>query len=212
MIVFAPDIKKRIALPRKSDPALLQPLARRIQEVSKLDGKADLSKVLDVYEKWYSNTSDRFDNHSSRALAAAFWNRHRDHVLKLAVIFEMSKSGSLDVTVASMKRAIWYAGQLETGLFKLLETGLDAEGYELTRMIDFVRKGEVDGVPVSKLTGAFKNVDGALRYKRVRTLLDSGEMFAFLRSTPGRSLGLYVHKDYRDKHRQKYPEDKEKEG
>jgi len=209
MITFLPDIKKRIPIPPESDSSLLEPLAARLKQISSQEGTADLSRVLDMYEAWYIETADRFDKHPNRSLATAFWNRHRDHLLKLAVIFELSKSGTLRVTVASMKRAIYYASKLERGLLQLLETGLDGESYELGRMIDFVRQGGCDGVLASELTNAFKNMDGRLRYSRTRTLLDGGDFCAFTRKTPGRPATVFVHKDYVPEYKKTHPDDGE---
>jgi hypothetical protein len=208
MIVFAPDIKKRIAFPKESDKALLVPLARRLKRISEMEGSADLSQVVEMYEQWYHQTADRFGDQKNRALAEAFCNRHRDHVLKLAVVFEMSQSGSLQATPRAMKRAIHYAAQMEEGLFKLLETGLDAEGYAVTEMTNCIRQAGNEGLHLSDLTKSYKNVDASLRHKRIQTMTQTGDVRRFTRSTPGRVATILVHREYETEYRKNYPDDK----
>ena len=130
MHIHVTGTSKRIPIPSPSDKRLIPALAAQLRKVSQLEGTADLSAVQDVYVRWYEETAKKFERQPNQDIAQAYWNRHRDHLLKLAVLFEMSRSGSLKVSVSSMKRAIAYAEQVQDSLFKIFPTGFEREGYE----------------------------------------------------------------------------------
>jgi len=198
-----------IPIPEHSDKKLIPSLAKRLGQVAKLEGTADFTAVEKMYVEWYEKTAKRFAEQPNQDIAQAYWNRHRDHLLKLAVLFEMSESGMLKVTPGAMKRAMIYAARIERSLFSVLTTGFEREGYELERMIQYVRSKGVDGVSTSVFTSEFKNVDASLRAKRVSTLLQSGDLRRFERRTPGRSANIVVHADFVEEHKRKYTEDTE---
>lgn len=102
-LIKLPDLDRSIPTPKEPDTAVIPDLADCLQEVRKLKGSVDLSRVKDIYEDWYKATKKRFDEQPNSAVARAFWNRHRVHLLKLAAIYSMSKAGSLTVSSESME-------------------------------------------------------------------------------------------------------------
>jgi hypothetical protein len=210
MHVRSSQKNKHIPIPKPSDKQLIPVLAKRLREVAELEGTADLSAVKKMYVDWYEKTAKRFEQQPNQDIAQAYWNRHRDQVLKLAVLFEMSSSGSLKVSPESMKRAMAYAFRIENSLFKIISTGFDSEGYELARMTDFVRKMGAPGVTLSDFTREFKNMDAGLRLKRLGTLLEGKDLYRFSRPTPGRTAHILVHRDYFEAYKKDHPADTEK--
>jgi hypothetical protein len=200
---------KRIPIPLPSDKKLIPVLAARLRQVAELEGTADCSCVRDLYVDWYDETARRFEQQPNQDIAQAYWNRHRDHLLKLAVLFEMSRSGTLKVSPGSMKRAIAYAEQIESSLFKIFPTGFEREGYELERMMQLVKKAGAEGINWSEFTRAFKNMDSGQRIRRLGTLLEGHDLHRFSRSTKGRNAWVLVHKECHDDYKNNHPEDTE---
>jgi hypothetical protein len=210
MHVHSSQKKKNIPIPKSSNKKLIPVLAKRLGKVAELKGTADLSAVKKMYVDWYEETAKRFEQQPNQDIAQAYWNRHRDHVLKLVVLFEMSSSGSLKVSRESMKRAMAYASRIENSLFKILPTGFEREGYELDRMIQFVRKTGAAGVNWSDFTREFKNMDAGQRVKRLGTLLEGKDLYRFSRTTRGRAAQILIHWEYLEAYKKEHPDDTEK--
>jgi hypothetical protein len=113
MIVRADGPTRNIPMPRSADTALVPSLASALTDIAKLEGTADLSLILHAHEEWYNPAKLRFQSQSNSLLAMAYFNRHRAHILKLAVIFEVSRSRTLMVTPESWERAVKLAKMLE---------------------------------------------------------------------------------------------------
>ena len=193
--VHAQGKRKLIPKPRPSNKRVEAPLASRLRQVSQLKGEADLSDVEGLYETWYMETAKRFDAQPNQDVAQAYFNRHRNHVLKLAVLFEMSCTGTLKVTLTSMKRALDFARRVENHIFRLLPTGFEKVGHELGKMLELVGQAKTAGLLLSDFTQAFKNLPAYQRNDRLRTLLDARDIYCFRRPTAGRAASVLVHKD-----------------
>jgi hypothetical protein len=158
---------------------------------------------------WYSETKRRFRTQPNQSLARAYFNRHRGHILKLAVIFEASQSATLKLSVAAWERAVQFAEQVELCVFKMLPTGMNREGSEIEKMAESIRNTRAAGMLHSKLTLAYKHWRQRDRQERLRTLTDSRTVRCFLRQTKGRTAKVYVHPDYiaayKKKHRRDSP-------
>jgi hypothetical protein len=200
---------KTIPIPRPSDKNLIPALAKRLRQVAELEGTADLSAVKEMYIQWYEDTAKRFERQPNQEIAQAYWNRHRDHLLKLAVLFEMSRTGTLKISVLSVKRAITYAARIEASLFEIFPTGFEREGYEQARMLQYVGRTAAQGTHWSDFTREFKNMDAGQRVKRLRTLIEGKDLYRFYRTTTGRPAWILVHRDYVDEYTRQHPDDPE---
>jgi hypothetical protein len=175
--------------------------------ISDLRGAADISDILPYYDNWYYGAKKRFAAQPNRGLAEAYFNRHRVHILKLAVIYEASRSASLRPTEASWRRAERAASWLENTIFSLLSTGLNAEGYAVKKMEDRILKAGADGLTLTDLTRAFQHDVLRQRHDRLSTLRAAGVVRTFQRKTPGRNLSILVHREFAADYQAKYPED-----
>ncbi len=182
--------------PLPLDKTALPALGKRLEEISKIKGNADLSAVEPMYDDWYRSAYARFTKQSNPSLSLPFFNRLRGMVLKLAVIFEVSASGSLQVSSASMQRAIEAALDVERTIFEILPTGMSHEGSELEKMAEYIRSGGPDGKSQSQITYAFKYWKRRDREDRLNTLVESGTVECFVKKTTGRPAQIYVHVDY----------------
>ena len=126
ILVRLPDSEKVVPIPPKVDSDREFSLANVLEMLDRatriVKGPADLTKVQTAYVRWYRETRRRFAAQPNRALAMAYFNRHRNHVVKLAVIYEVSANTSLQVSQASWERAVGMAKQLEDTIFELLLT------------------------------------------------------------------------------------------
>lgn len=81
------------------------------------------------------------------------------------------------------------------------------EGAELLKIEQRIREGKADGVMQSTLTRAFQSTPRSERNQRIQTLCQGGAVVNFRRDTGGRTAIVYVHKDFAEEHRAKYPND-----
>jgi hypothetical protein len=198
-----------VPIPRRPDEKWIPILAEHLRKVNELSGEADLSYVHKYYDLWYRQTQQRFSDHPNASLAMPFFNRLRTHVLKLALIYEVSQSLSLVVTPPALARAIKAARVSEESIFALLATGLSREGAEVDRMAEVVRQAGPDGLLRSELTRCFQHVRAPEREGRLATLIQAGTVHRFSRPTGGRHADVLVDKELLEKYRHQHPEDKE---
>jgi hypothetical protein len=209
MILATEGSSRTIPIPQRPNPALIEPLAERLKQVSNLRGQADLSDIQPDYEQWYGDAKNRFDNHANRQLAVPYFNRHRAHILQLAVIYEVSMSGRLRVSRLAWHRAEKMAKKVEKNIFALLSTGMNAEGYALKRIADAVRGAGDAGMSKSELTKKFQYIDKRDRDRRIQTLEDTGEIISFKRKpASGRPAEYFVHEDFAESYASRNPADK----
>ncbi len=197
-----------VPIPNAQDLSLVAPLAARLSEIGRLNGPADLTAILALYRTWYSETKRRFKAQPNQALAIAYFNRHRGHILKLAVIFQASQNASLTVSVPAWERAVKVGEQVELCIFRLLPTGMNQEGSEVEKLADRIRNAGPKGMLRSELTASVKHWKRPDRENRLSNLTESKTVLMFRRETLGRNAVVYVHKDHLDAHANSYPADR----
>lgn len=196
LIVRAKEEGRDVPVPLAPDGALLDPLAQRLRQLAELKGEADVSAVLGDYKDWYGSAKRRFESQPNPALARPYFNRHRGLVLKLAVVFEASLSGTLNVSQRAWLRAVELAGQVERCMFELLPTGMTATGFELKGIEERVRSAGAVGLSRNDLTRAFQSIKAPERDQYIQTLIDSGIIIAESFPTKGRTKIVYLHEDF----------------
>src|SRR5262249_4415416 len=98
----------------------------------------------------YPAARRRFSEQPNRALADAYFNRHRMHILKLAVVYEVSRSLSLQVSQDAWARAVQTAASLEDVIFGLLPTAMSKAGHALDRMAALIHSAGANGLRMSE--------------------------------------------------------------
>jgi hypothetical protein len=209
VLVNLPATHKLVPKPQKPDESLIKPLQEHLLRARELQGGADLSDVEELYSDWYRRTSQMFEAQPNVGLAKPFFHRLRTHVLKLAVIYEVSQSRTLKVSRSAMQRAIGTAKTTMESIFALLPTGMNHEGAEVTKIAERVQSAGVEGLPKSVLTKAFQATRQQDREARLRTLMDTGEIVRFRRTSSGRPGTLLVHESYVKEHEASFPEDEQ---
>jgi hypothetical protein len=196
VIIRADGDRKDVPIPRAPDAAGVQPLAVKLKHIGQLKGEADLSEILPLYKQWYVRKKRQFEAQSNPTLALAYFNRHRGHVLKLAVIFEASRSGTLKVSDVAWEAAVRLAEQIERTIFALLPTGMSAAGYALQKFEDRIRRAGAVGIARNEFTRCFQSISLRDREQGLRTLTDAGRIQSRVESTGGRPGVWYSHTDF----------------
>jgi hypothetical protein len=196
MILRAEPTGRDIPIPKAPDSSLVAPLARRLAQIGQLNGQANLSAIETRYDSWYRETKRRFEAQSNPALAGVYFNRHRGLVLKLAVIFEASRSGTLKVSVEAWERAVEFAGQVERTIFQMLPTGMSAAGYGLQKIEDRIRRAGPTGITQNEFTRCFQSMNAKEREQKLQTLIEAGRIHRVSESSGGRPKTLYRHADF----------------
>jgi hypothetical protein len=155
-----------------------------------------MATIGERYEAWYGDAQRRFEEQPNKELARAYFNRHRIHLLKLAVIYEAAASQQLTVSEEAWSRAVRMGGELESTIFSLLATGMNAVGYGIKQYEEKIHAGGPDGITQSDLTRAFQGVPSWQRDDRIGTLVQSGAIRKTNRNTAGRTATIYVHRDF----------------
>ena len=97
------------------------------------------------------------------------------------------------------------AKRLEETIFSLLGTGMNREGFALSKMEDRVKHAGADGLPLSELTKAFQHDHKSMREQRLQTLIGGEAVVAFQRQTPGRPAVILVHSSSVDEYKLRHP-------
>ncbi len=197
VIVRADSDGKSVPIPEAPDASLIRPLAEKLTEIGQLNGEADLSAIEPAYKKWYDSTRPRFEAQPDQALAAAYWHRHRGHVLKLATIYEASQNASLKVSIRAWLRASQFARKIEQSIFALLPSGMSYLGYDLTRIEERIKKAGPDGLSRNELTRCFQSMDARGREEKIKTLVDTGQIVPVNLTTAGRTKRVFIHQSFR---------------
>lgn len=207
-IINVTEPNRVIPKPRKPNQQLIRPLADHLYMASDLKGVADLSRVEDLYDTWYRQAHARFSHQPNPTLAMPFFNRLRSLVLKLAVVFEVSASCSLNVSPEAMRRAIQRAHSIEQTIFQLLPTGMSAEGFAVDKVEQKIQRAGGAGITQSELTRAFQDGKPRDRQDRLTTLIQAGRVHTFHRvRTGGRPAVIFVHCDFSVQHQVDFPDD-----
>jgi hypothetical protein len=207
ILMRADSPTRLVPIPRPTNQRLVPVLAEHLKKARQLEGAADMSAVQAMYTEWYKETHERFSEQPNQALAMPFFNRLRTHVLKLALIYEVSQSLSLKVSTEAMEQSFQAAKASEESTLALLPTGMNREGTEVDRMAHRVAQAGSDGLLRSELTRAFQHVRANDRDNRLRTLTEGGVVVRFYRGTTGRSAEVLVHRDHADEHAERFPDD-----
>lgn len=208
LLVVADDTEKIVPRPKLTDQRLLKSLADHLKKVTLIKGDADFSNINRAYGSWYHETIRRFRNQPNKALAKAYFNRHRVHILKLAVIYEVSSSLSLKVSIASWRRAVRTARKLEKAIFQYLPTGMNSSGYLLKQMEDRIRSAGPEGLRKSIFTRTFQHQKPWERDNGLTTLIDTETVQKFFLTTRGRPAEVLVHKDHLAEFQKRHKEGK----
>jgi hypothetical protein len=201
-IIHLPPKSRSVSRPTDAAPELIPVLASWLNDINinlRLSGEATMPEAIwQAYDAWYLATERRFESHSNAALAVPYWNRHKGHILKLAVIFTVSMGSGLVVTRAAWERAVAKARELEESIYKILDIGATSIGYEIQRYRDRIRKAGPNGISRRDFTRAFQHDPAKDREDRLKTLLGSGMVHTRICKTDGRTALTYVDADLCD--------------
>lgn len=150
------DRDRVVPTPPRRDKEKLKPLVKLLHRINQMEPKAfDISTdpvVMAAHEKWFRENEAEFSAQGQQEIAKAFWNRHRGHALKLAVVFEVSRTQRAIITEDSLRRAIEFLKPVRANLFKLISTGMSHEGKEEQETIEAIIECGAKGMPKEVLS------------------------------------------------------------
>jgi hypothetical protein len=205
--VISEEPDRSISSPREPNAELLPPLVEKLKIISELSGEMDFSSVRHIYDDWYKKAHKRFQSSANSSFAMPFWGRHRQHLLKLAAIYELATSGSLTVSPESMKRAIETAERLAQNIFQLIRSSFTDEGVESQNLEDYIRDGKCEGRSKSEVHGFLRGSEYPKAKSRLLMLLEAEIVFAFSRKTAGRPATYFVHAECVDDYKEAHTKD-----
>ncbi len=192
-------LPKTGALDGQSETVLAQWLAR----AAKLEGKADLSEVEEMYGQWYLQAKARM----SSPMQAPFFNRLRAQVLKFAVLREVSQTLQLKVSGEAMAKAIKLARLLEVTASQLLRVGITRDAGEVGKIEAFIQDAGSTGASRSGVIRECRWMKAYDLETHLGTLVKSGDVVSFRRKTTGRPAVILAHARFAEEHKQQFPED-----
>jgi hypothetical protein len=213
MIDRLPPTDRCIPIPEKPNPHKAAALIEQLRKINSIGAgplgnkDVDFSTVKGNYENWYRATRGRFDAQPNASLASPYFNRHRDHILKLAAIYTAASSNDLTVTEPAWNSAVRRARGLEATIFKLLPTGMSEGGYERSKMLREIEARGDEGLTLSNFTRAFQNKELWQRRDYLTTLVSSEDVFVFIHKTSGRPSFVLVANAHRANYEKKHPSD-----
>jgi hypothetical protein len=189
-------VRRDVSTPSAFDLRKQSVLIEYLKRIDGIRGNADISRILPYYdnEAWYVPTKKRFESQTGSTLGEAYFNRHRVHVFKLAVIYEVARSGSMVVSREAWERAIATARRLEKILFDLLGTGMSERGWEISSVEEKIRNAGPGGIRQWKLNRMFRGTKDLEKHKKV--LVDEGTIRPVELQTGGRTATVYLHQDH----------------
>lgn len=202
MLIRAGEPTKDVPITRKLDLESARRLGESLRHVadSLKERRASILEVESDYKAWYCETKRRFEAQPDRALAMAYFNRHRSHVVKLAVIYEVSSSMAVGVTRRSWERAVEKGRQLEHTIFELLPTGMSDSGHRLQEMEEYIERARDSGLLKSVFTRKFQRVDRRQREDWLQTLIAGERVKDYPKGTQGRMAHVLVHVNWAAKY------------
>lgn len=208
MINKLPPTDRCIPIPEKPDPRKAVALIQRLKDIASIGAReVDFSRVESKYVNWYYETKSRFDAQPNSDLAKPYFNRHRDHIQKLAAIYTAASSNDLTVTENAWKAAVERARGLEATIFKLLPTGMSEGGYERSKMLREIEARGDEGLTLSNFTRAFQHTETWQRQSHLATLVSSEQVKVFQRLTSGRAGCVLVAETHATDYTKKHPKD-----
>jgi len=188
---------------KESNKESWRQLQSKFINLARLTGAADISAFYydhdnSPYAKWYRETKERWD--SKGEVVGVFFKRWRAFVLKLAVIFEMSRSCSLKVSLESFERAVAWLRKTETTVFQLERDGFSAVGLRIKRRIQYFKNVGAAGVTLADYKRHYRGDDKSWqRDEDIKLLLECQYTFKVPAhiGADGRNLPeAFVHADF----------------
>ena len=107
-ILITEDKKEqRRGIPPAPTKSETDKIKRALSKIAGLKGEAILSKdAKEIYETWLFNHEKKFNDLPNKELLIGFWSRLSIYCLKIALIYEVSNSRELEISLQSIYKAI----------------------------------------------------------------------------------------------------------
>lgn len=170
IIIPAVEKEKSLALPPGPNKTLRDGLIRTLNEKSQITGEMHLEKAgIRIYEDWYRKHEKDLEESDKKEILSGFYSRLATYVLKLAMIFQLSYSKSIEIESETLMRACKLVDCLKGNLAKFIEEFIiSSKVKEMNNILRIVK--EHPGIDYSKLLR-----NSHLLAKELRPILDTLE-------------------------------------
>ncbi len=122
--VYVPALKKDTMLPfpKPADESLRNQLVKRLHDLRGVRGEVDFTRAKQTYEEWFNDFEWRnAAGNPDAPMLKAFHTRLETYALKFAVLLEVSRTASLEVSEETMREACGLVDWLTQRLSVLAE-------------------------------------------------------------------------------------------
>lgn len=195
--VLVDDAERSVPRVPKADASLVPPLVEKLKMISRLRGAMDVSCVVKIYDDWYYKTSKRFRAMPDQELVQPFWHRHRNHLWKLAAVYELGTTGLMKIGEDAMRRAIATCRVWEENIRQLTATNFSDDGVKTEKIIEFVYQGGAKGRTRREVFEHMNEPRRDIAENRIVVILQRERLLAFKRTGQGgRPARFLVHADF----------------
>ena len=197
--VFVPADRpsKLLPIPPMPDPEQQAELVRLLEGVAQPEGVSKLSQDAEgIYDSWYRDNYRQMEKDTDSEILAPFYSRLGSYLLKFAMLYELSSTGSLTVSIESMHSACMLVDQLKAKIKHLLETDLllTPEGELVKKVLAIV--SQHPGISRSELLRKSRAYSRHLELA-VQSLAERGELWS--QSEGGKETRYYSNRPNEDK-------------
>ena len=112
---------QRRGIPPEPSESETNKMIKSLSKIAGLKGKAYLSEdANEIFENWQFDHENKFKDLPNRELLIGFWTRLEIYCLKIALIYEISNSGELEISLQSIYKSIITIEYLKRNLVRLV--------------------------------------------------------------------------------------------
>ena len=197
-IILRPDAKRKdVSIPAVLDPGKklhLTNLLAKAERVS-IGSEARIDGIEPLIADWYVPAKNRFVAYDPH-LGLAFFNRHRTNIIKAAVIFEVSMTGTVHVSEAAWSRAVRLMDEVEKTVAHLMKIGVSPRGNLLQQIEDAILAAGKEGISQNGITRKFQRVVSKDLLDALGTLVTAERVSMSKVETGGRKKTLLTHESF----------------
>ena len=197
VFVYEPDKGKVVAIPFLNDAevGLKEQLKVDMERIHMLRGKFQVSQgFLDLWVDWYTHSSDKPPFRDDRL--RGYIERRPNHIMKLSMILNASRSDKMIITRQDLERAIAILEQTERNMPATFSgVGKYSHADTLTQVMNEVAMAGKEGITKEKLTYIFRN-DANLHV--LNEIIDTLKQIKFLDVVSDGKSTVYRHRGEED--------------
>ncbi len=116
------DKDKWYPIPKVPEGKVLDTLISKLEHISNLSGEMSLTEEAKVNQiKWLRRHEDEIEKLPDDKGISGFYGRLSDYLLKFAMLYEISSTGNMEISIDSINRAMILVNKLKKSISEVLE-------------------------------------------------------------------------------------------